>query len=195
MSVPAKVSDSKGFPLKLRSNKAKTVAKIFGALGLWEAVSYAADTVGDALESIYDSMTESGAKPEVVANSMSRAKQAQIMAIELAKSNLEVDPSALAAILGDKVSQGYVRTRSVLSNNEVIQAVDEAQTEVVGKAESDDITRLEYIREMSEVCTLLGLSGPSRFRELYRVSLIVNTIRKMHVEDAEKHERILGVIR
>lgn len=195
MSVPAKISDSKGFPLKLRSKKAQTVAKIFGTLGLWEAVTYAADNIGETLESIYDSMFESGAKPEVVANSMPRAKQAQIMAIELAKSGVEVDSSILAKILGEKVSQGYVQTRSVLANNEVIQAVDSAQTEVVGKAESDDVTRLEYIREMSDVCNILGLTGPGRFRELYRVSLIVNTIRKIHVDDAEQHERILGLIR
>lgn len=195
MSLPAVISDSKGFPLKLRSKKARTVAKIFGALGLWEAVSWTADTASDALESIYDSMQGSGADPEVVANEMGKKKQAQIMAIELAKNNIEVDLSTLARVLGDKVSKGYVQTRSVLSDSKLEETVDAAQTEVVGAAEQDDVTRLEYIREMSDVCNTLGLVGPGRFRELYRVSLIINTIRNIHVDDAEKHERILGLIR
>lgn len=195
MSVPATVSKTVGVPFKLKSKKAQTIAKIFGTLGLWEAVGYAADTISETLDSVYDSMVDSGAKPEVVANNMSHSKQAQIMAVELAKSNIEVDTSALQKILGEKIAQGYTQTKSVLTSHEVVEAVDSAQVEVVGAAENDDVTRLEYIREMSDVCNVLGLSGVSRFRDLYKISLVINTIRSIHVEDAEKHERILGVIR
>lgn len=177
-----------------KSAKAKLIMKMVGAVGLWEGIAYLGNEAESIFESIFDSMTESGLDPEA-AEKMPKNKQQQVIAVELARHGVNIDDTVLDKVVPSSVAKGFREMRKRWSAPEGASKVDAAQTPIATAAEDDDVSRLNYIRRLSDVCAMMGLSGPDRFRQLYEVAYAINTVREINVRDAERHEKILGPIR
>lgn len=193
-NVPARYDAKLPAVYTPKSPKAKLIWKMAGAVGLWEGISYLGDKAEDLFESIFDSMEDSGLSP-TSAEKLPKDKQLQVLAVELARHGVDIDDAVLKKVASSSVAKGFREMRKRWVAPEGAPKVDAAQTPIATAAEEDDVSRLNYIRRMSDVCSMMGLSGPDRFRQLYEVAYVINTVRQVNVADAERHEKILGQIR
>lgn len=187
--------------------KSAIVKKFLVSVGLWELAAQSIDWGTNEAAALYDRMFESGIDPEVAATVKAGGREVGL--VELARSGIDFTAESLAkAGLKEKDIKTFLsmsnleRLKSGVRNisNDVLGEefkanVDANQADSATIAEDDDVIRLKYIKRMSDVARSLGFSGVSRFRELYDLSLVINTIQEANVGDAEKHERIMGSIR
>lgn len=185
-----------------RSPKAKAIMKLATAVGIWEGVAYLGDKAEGLFESMFDSMEDSGLDPSAV-EKMPKTKQQQVIAVELARQGVDIDNDVLQR-LPSNIAKGYKTMREMWVPKEPIDFLNQssalankrkAQPQTATAMEDDDTDRLKYIRRVSDVCSMLGLSGASRFRQLHEIVNVINTLSEVNVQDAERHEQILGQIR
>jgi len=153
-------------------------------IGAWEAVSQAAEHVPDLIGNMVDSMRDSGVDPKDLLSSKDGKK---VVLTELARQGVTLDSSA-------GLSKGELtKYLSALKEfgSKLTTTVDSKQA-VRPTTEDPRIARAAYLQGMQRVCAWIGLTGPNRFRQLYEIATVVNTITEKDIEDAELHEQLYG---
>lgn len=156
------------------------------AAGLYTAIDLSLDNVGPLIDSIAASLLGSGVDP--TKQNPSDEDKRRIMLVELARSGLSFAGTEIG--LSPKEAEAFLKMAREFQAAQSTR-VDAAQATVT---RSEDEQAL-YLSQMSRVASRLGLSGRNRFRDLYEVSLVINTIKESDVEKAEKHESIFGQIK
>lgn len=158
------------------------------SLGIWEGFQAAVNNAPDALSKMYNSMVDSGADPEDAQSTKDGGRS--IILVEAARQGIVLDESAgLSRTEAKKYSSMLKQFGKALSVANDKQQVARPSTD------NDPIAQASFILNMAEVCNRLGLSGPNRFRQLYNIALMMNTITEVDVEKAELHERMFGIVR
>lgn len=158
------------------------------SLGIWEGLQAAVDNAPELLSKMYDSMSDSGISPDKAASVKDGGRS--VVLIEAARQGVLLDESAGLTKVEAKKYQTMLRQFGATMS----AAVDSKQ---VGRPSAEDgrIAEAAYMLSMHRAANRLALSGPNRFRELYNIALVINTIRESDVESAELHESLYGAIR
>lgn len=157
-------------------------------IGVWEAIQAAANDPTAVLTSMYDSLTKSGGDLDRLAASKDNGRK--VLLIESARQGVYLDESA-----------GLSRAEATRYAN----LVKEFGAGLSASADANQVSRPEvedpmvadaaYMLSMARVCNRLGLSGPNRFRQLYEIAIVINTIQEVDVQKAETHESMFGAMR
>lgn len=169
--------------------KKKVRAKVIEwlkAAGLYAAVDMSLDNIGPLVESVSASLFGSGVDP--TKQNPGTDDKRKIMLVELARSGIEFAGTEI----GLSAQEMAAFTKMALEFKASQSArVDSKQA----SADRTEEQHMLYLAQMSRVCSRLGLTGHNRFRQLYDISLVLNTIREGDVERAEKHESVFGQIK
>lgn len=158
------------------------------SLGIWEGIQAAADYAPDVLEKMYNSMTDSGVTPDQASSAKDGGRTVAL--IEAARQGVMLDEKAgLSKAEAKKYLAMLKQFGTALSASVDSKQVDRPASEDAAMANAS------YMLAMHRTCNRLGLTGPNRFRQLYDISLVINTIREGDVERAELHESLYGAIR
>lgn len=113
------------------------------------------------------------------------------MLLDLAARYLNMNPT-LANEFGLSRKEAAELKRLADANFiEQVEQHDDEQSSIYG---DDDLSIAARRKNMVYACNRLGLPGVARFRDLYRIALVFNSITEAHVEDIERHEKLYGKI-
>lgn len=175
LPVPAK-------PIRLPRNKFQMLKQAFISTGLWEAIQVAVEEAPDLLDKLYASMTDSGVKPEDL-KGLRDTDSRKLMLVELARAGVPI--SATAGLNNEE----YKKYLSMLREFGVaVMKVHDG--EQIARPSSGDakLDLYAFHQSMARVANRLGLSGPSRFRQLYEIAQVINMITEKDVESVELFE-------
>lgn len=157
-------------------------------IGLWEAIQAAASDPTAVLSSMYENLTKSGGDVDRLAATGDGGRK--IMLIEAARSGVFLDENAglsrAEALKYAKMFRDFGRELSASAD------ANQVSRPSMDNAALEDAS---YLLAMSRVCARLSLTGPNRFRQLYEISVIMNSIQEVDVEKAELHESLFGALR
>lgn len=156
------------------------------AAGLYTLVDQSIDNIGDLVDGISASLFGSGVDP--TKQNPSAEDKRKIMLVELARSGVEFAGTEIG--LSQQEAAAFAKMALEFKASQSAR-VDAGQA----SAERSEDQHLLYLSQMARVCTRLGLTGRNRFRQLYNLALVINTIKESDVERAEKHESIFGPIK
>lgn len=155
------------------------------SLGLWEGIQAAADYAPDVLERMWNNMSESGVEPDKL--KASRDGGRKVALVEAARLGLVLDKSA-----GLTEREARASAKMLQDFGSAVSASNDANQ--ASKPQDNDVQKAAYMLAMSRVCNRLGLNGANRFRRLYEIAQVINTITEKDVENAELHETYFGTI-
>lgn len=150
--------------------------------GIWEAVTEAAERAPELWNTLVGSMAESGVKPDDLKR-LNDQDARRLMLVELARAGIPLDQSAGLSSEEYRKYQGLVREYGTKFSSKH----DESQLE---RPTTDDpkVAEYEFHRAMGRVANRLGLSGASRFRQMYEIAQVMNSLREKDIESAELFE-------
>lgn len=156
-------------------------------IGVWEAISQAAEHAPDLLEKMVSSMTDSGIDPKTLLESKDAKK---VVLIEAARQGVQLDSNA-------GLTKGELAKYANMLKQFGTQLTSSVDAKQATRPTTEDarIAEAAFLGSMQRTCAWLGLTGPNRFRSLYEISTMINSITEKDLENAELHERLYGMIR
>lgn len=167
----------------------RKLADILAGLGLWELATAAVDLAPEYLETLYNSLAGSGVDPEKLAK-LSKDDARQVVLVESAKQGVRLDGGAGLTI--DEASKYTALLKSF--GHELSEKHDKNQ---VSRPTTGDVVvdSAAFNHAMNRSAARLGLTGAGRFRQLYELAMVFNSIRESDIESIELHELQYGAIR
>lgn len=175
-NVPAKI------PARIPRGRLDAIKQALVAAGLWEVVEAGISNSEEWLSGVYHSITDSGGNPEDIPK-MRSGESRKLMLVEMARSGVVLDKTAgLSRAELNAYNKMLTEFGQKLSEEHDGSQVERPSS---GIAEIDNAL---YYKAMSSACARLALSGASRFRELYQIAQVLNTVREADVQGAELFE-------
>lgn len=152
------------------------------AAGVWEAVTEAAQAAPGLWNDLVGSMTGSGVKPEDLSK-LSGADSRRVVLVELARAGLPLSESA--GLTSDELKKYFGMLKEF--GAKLQEEHDGSQVERPSSGD-EKIDQYAFHRALGRTANRLGLSGPGRFRQLYEIAQVLNSITEADVESVELFE-------